>query len=162
MDAVIFDCDGVLIDSETIAHDVELEAMKRLGLFFEGDTYRVRFQGLTVRDWSAALEIEHRAQRGVPLPEGFAGSLSDEITRRVLGDIRPIIGAVDAARAFRGLKAIASSSPRFELHGKVRGLGLLRRACLFRRRRGARKARTGLVSACVRKVVSQAGALCRD
>ena len=34
MDAVIFDCDGVLIDSETIAHEVELEAMKRLGLSF--------------------------------------------------------------------------------------------------------------------------------
>ena len=124
MDAVIFDCDGVLIDSETIAYEVELEAMKRLGLFFEGDTYRTRFQGLAVKDWSAALDIDHRAQRGVPLPVGFIGTLSAEITRRVLGDIRPIIGAVDAARAFRGLKAIASSSPKAELHGKVRGLGL--------------------------------------
>jgi HAD superfamily hydrolase (TIGR01509 family) len=50
--------------------------------------------------------------------------LSAEITRRILSDIRPVAGAFDAARAFRGAKAIASSSPKLELHGKVRALGL--------------------------------------
>jgi len=124
MDAVIFDCDGVLIDSETIAHDVELEAMKRLGLLFDSNAYKARFQGLAVRDWSAALDDDHRTQTGRPLPQGFIEEISAEITRRVLGDIRPIAGAVDAARAFHGLKAVASSSPKVELHGKIRGLGL--------------------------------------
>jgi HAD superfamily hydrolase (TIGR01509 family) len=124
MDAVIFDCDGVLIDSETIAHEVELEAMKRLGLLFDSHAYKARFQGLAVRDWSAALDADHQAQLGRPLPAGFIETISAEITRRVLGDIRPIAGAVEAARAFRGLKAIASSSPKVELHGKIRGLGL--------------------------------------
>lgn len=124
MDAVIFDCDGVLIDSETIAHDVELEAMARLGLSFDSDKYKARFQGLAVRDWSAALNEDHQAQLGRPLPDGFVEALSAEITRRVLADIRPIAGAVEAARAFAGLKAIASSSPKHELHGKIRGLGL--------------------------------------
>ena len=124
MDAVIFDCDGVLIDSETIAHEVELEAMQRLGLLFDSDKDKARFQGLAVRDWSAALEEIHHAQLGRPLLEGFIAALSAEITRRVLGDIRPIAGAVEAARAFHGPKAIASSSPKHELHGKVRGLGL--------------------------------------
>lgn len=124
MDAVIFDCDGVLIDSETIAHEVELEAMQRLGLLFDSHAYKARFQGLAVRDWSAALDEDHRAQTGRPLPPGFIEEISAEITRRVLGDIRPIVGAVDAARAFRGLKAVASSSPKRELHGKIRGLGL--------------------------------------
>jgi beta-phosphoglucomutase-like phosphatase (HAD superfamily) len=124
MDAVIFDCDGVLIDSETIAHDVELEAMARLGLSFDSAKYKARFQGLAVKDWSAALDEDHRAQLGRPLPAGFIESVSAEITRRVLADIRPIAGAVEAARAFRGLRAVASSSPKHELHGKIRGLGL--------------------------------------
>ena len=124
MDAVIFDCDGVLIDSETIAHEVEVEAMKRLGLLFDSHAYKARFQGLAVKDWSAALDEDHRGQTGRPLPEGFIQSINAEITRRVLGDVRPIDGAVEAARAFRGLKAIASSSPKLELHGKIRGLGL--------------------------------------
>jgi HAD superfamily hydrolase (TIGR01509 family) len=124
MDAVIFDCDGVLIDSETIAHEVEVEAMKRLGLLFDSHTNQAQFQGLAVKDWSEALDGIHRAQTGRPLPEGAIQTISAEITRRVLADIRPIAGAVDAARAFSGLKAIASSSPKVELHGKVRGLGL--------------------------------------
>jgi HAD superfamily hydrolase (TIGR01509 family) len=124
VDAVIFDCDGVLIDSETIAHEVEVEAMKRLGLLFDSHANNAKFQGLAVRDWSAALDAEHRAQLSRPLPEGAIQKISTEITRRVLADIRPIDGAVAAARAFPGLKAIASSSPKVELHGKIRGLGL--------------------------------------
>ncbi len=124
MDAVIFDCDGVLIDSETIAHEVELDALKRIGLFADSREYRVRFQGLTVRSWGEALNELHLAQRGAPLPPGFIDQLSAEITRRILSDIRPIAGAFDAARAFQGAKAIASSSPKRELHGKVRALGL--------------------------------------
>jgi HAD superfamily hydrolase (TIGR01509 family) len=124
MDAVIFDCDGVLIDSETIAHEVELEAMNRLGLSFDSDRFKALFQGLGVKDWGEALDAHHRAELGTPLPGGFIEGLSAEITRRILADIRPITGAVDAVRAFRGLKAVASSSPKHELHGKVRGLGL--------------------------------------
>lgn len=124
MDAVIFDCDGVLIDSETIAHEVELDAFQRIGLFFDSKEYRARFQGLTVKSWGEALNERHMAQRGGPLPAGFVEQLSAEITRRILSDIRPIAGAVDAACAFRGAKAIASSSPKLELHGKVRALGL--------------------------------------
>lgn len=122
--AVLFDCDGVLIDSETIAHEVELEALERLGLFYQGDAFKARFQGLAVRDWASGLDADHREQKGVPLPDGFIQGLSAEITRRVLDNIRAIDGAVDAARAYSGLKAVASSSPRVELHGKIRGLGL--------------------------------------
>jgi len=124
MDAVIFDCDGVLIDSETIAHEVEVEALTRLGLLFDSHAYRLKFQGLAVRDWSKALDAEHVAQTGRSLPDGFIRDLSAEISRRILGDIRPIDGASDAAHAFAGLKAIASSSPKPELHKKVRALGL--------------------------------------
>jgi HAD superfamily hydrolase (TIGR01509 family) len=124
MDAVIFDCDGVLIDSETIAHEVGLDALQRIGLFFDSSEYRTRFQGLTVKSWGEALNECHLNQLGAPLPSGFMEQLSANITRRILSDIRPIAGAFDAARAFRGAKAIASSSPKLELHGKVRALGL--------------------------------------
>lgn len=124
MDAVIFDCDGVLIDSETIAHEVELEAFSRLGLFFDSSEYRAKFQGLTVRQWGEVLNASHVAQRGGPMPRGFIERLSAEITRRILADIRPIAGATEAVRAFQGAKAVASSSPKLELHGKIRGLGL--------------------------------------
>lgn len=124
MDAVIFDCDGVLIDSESISHDVELEAFARLGLFVDAAAFKARIQGLSVQGWSREFEALHRAQTGRGLPAGFIDEMCHEITRRILADIRPIPGAVDAARAVRGPKAVASSSPKAELHGKIAGLGL--------------------------------------
>src|SRR5258706_6672730 len=124
MDAVIFDCDGVLIDSETIAHEIEMRAVKSLGLEFDPEVYRRKFQGLAVKSWRRFLDEDHRAQLGKPLPDLFIETLCNEISRRSLSDIRPIDGAVAAVRAFGRAKGVASSSPGHELKGKIAGLGL--------------------------------------
>jgi HAD superfamily hydrolase (TIGR01509 family) len=124
MDAVIFDCDGVLIDSETIAHEVEMRAVRTLGLVFDPEEYRRKFQGLAVKAWRRFLDEDHRAQLGKPLPDPFIDNLCAEITRTILSDIRPIDGAVAAVRAFGRAKGVASSSPGHELKGKIAGLGL--------------------------------------
>ncbi len=124
MDAVIFDCDGVLIDSETIAHEVEMRAVRGLGLDFDAEICRRKFQGLAVKSWRKFLDEDHRAQLGRPLPDLFIENLCNEISGRILSDIRPIDGAVGAVRAFARAKGVASSSPRHELIGKIAGLGL--------------------------------------
>ena len=124
MDAVIFDCDGVLVDSETIAHQVELEAFTRLGFFIDVIAFKSRIQGLSVQGWGRVLNELHLAQLNRPLPEGVVDEVSREITRRILADVRPIPGAKDAVRSFRGRKAVASSSPKHELAGKITQLGL--------------------------------------
>ena len=126
MDAVIFDCDGVLIDSETIAHEVEMRAVRGLGLDFDAEVYRRKFQGLAVKSWRRFLDEDHRAQLGRPLPDLFIENLCHEISSRILSDIRPIDGAVAAVRAFGRAKGVASSSPGHELKGKIAGLGLAR------------------------------------
>ena len=124
MDAVIFDCDGVLIDSETIAHEVEIKALEGLGLVFDPEEFRRKFQGLAVKSWRKLLDQDHRAQLGRPLPDLFIDNLCSEISGSILSDIRPIDGAVAAVRAFGRAKGVASSSPRHELIGKIAGLGL--------------------------------------
>ena len=124
MDAVIFDCDGVLIDSETIAHEVEIRAVKGLGLAFDPEVYRRKFQGFAVKSWRRFLDEDHRAQLGKPLPDLFIENLCAEISGRILADIRPIDGAVAAVRSFARAKGVASSSPGHELTGKIAGLGL--------------------------------------
>jgi HAD superfamily hydrolase (TIGR01509 family) len=124
MDAVIFDCDGVLIDSETIAHEIEMRAVKGLGLEFDPEVYRRKFQGLAVKSWRKFLDEDHRAQLGQPLPDLFIENLCHEISSNILRDIRPIDGAIAAVRAVRRAKGVASSSPGHELKGKIAGLGL--------------------------------------
>ncbi len=126
VDAVIFDCDGVLIDSETIAHEVEMRAVKGLGLDFDPEIYRRKFQGLAVKSWRRFLDEDHRTQLGKPLPDLFIENLCHEISSRILADIRPIDGAAAAVRAFARAKGVASSSPGHELKGKIAGLGLAR------------------------------------
>jgi HAD superfamily hydrolase (TIGR01509 family) len=54
--AVIFDCDGVLVDSERLVTQVESEHLKRLGLELSPEEARVRFLGLTVTDTAARIQ----------------------------------------------------------------------------------------------------------
>jgi HAD superfamily hydrolase (TIGR01509 family) len=122
--AVIFDCDGVLIDSESIAHEVEIATLRSIGLTYDEDEFRAKYQGIAVKEWAAGLDADHVDRFGSPLPAGFIQALSAEITRRILSDIRPIAGAVAAVKSVLRTKAVASSSPRHELVKKVAGLGL--------------------------------------
>jgi beta-phosphoglucomutase-like phosphatase (HAD superfamily) len=58
--AVIFDCDGVLVDSEVIALKVELEMLAEQGLHFEPVDYAIRFMGLSTDAYHAAIDEEAR------------------------------------------------------------------------------------------------------
>jgi HAD superfamily hydrolase (TIGR01509 family) len=122
--AVIFDCDGVLIDSESIAHEVEIAQLRTIGLTYDEDEFRAKYQGVAVKEWAEGLNADYVARFSAPLPVGFIQALSAEITRRILSEIRPIAGAVAAVKFVRVAKAVASSSPRHELIGKIAGLGL--------------------------------------
>ncbi len=52
---VIFDCDGVLVDSEPIVNDVESEFFATLGVTIDPREARRRFQGKTVTDVAGAV-----------------------------------------------------------------------------------------------------------
>ena len=57
-DLVIFDCDGVLVDSEMIASEVLAGEMVRLGLRATGAQCRARFTGLTFAEVIAGIEAD--------------------------------------------------------------------------------------------------------
>lgn len=63
-DAVIFDCDGVLVDSEPITNGVLCEMLNELGLDFDLERTIRTFMGKSVKDEMAAIE----AMIGRPLP----------------------------------------------------------------------------------------------
>jgi len=53
---VIFDCNGVLVDSEPIAASVLAEAFRRIGLATSPETVMRRFHGRRPADIFAAVE----------------------------------------------------------------------------------------------------------
>src|SRR5262245_58102197 len=72
---VIFDCDGVLIDSELIGARIEAAELARIGIQVAEGEILTRLLGMTADAMYRALEIEHRCA----LPEGFAAAVQAEI-----------------------------------------------------------------------------------
>lgn len=66
--AIIFDCDGVLIDSERIASRVDAESLTTIGIKITAAALAHRFSGVSYRDMYAALE----AETGIRLPDDYA------------------------------------------------------------------------------------------
>lgn len=119
-DAVVFDCDGCLVDTEALVVEVLGQALADLGLGYEPH----RYMGLSEPAFFAALDAEHRARHGRPLPDGFADSCT-QATRAALQDrLREIPGAGEAVRACPWPKAVASGSSRASLQRKLTHIGL--------------------------------------
>ncbi|TDD71980.1 HAD family phosphatase [Jiangella aurantiaca] len=109
MDAVVFDLDGVLVDSERAWDEVRRAVVAEHGGEWTDAATRA-MQGMSTPEWAAYLVGELGAAL---TPNEAARTVVDEMARRY-ADAPPVIdGAVDAVRAVaaRLPVAIASSSP---------------------------------------------------
>ncbi len=61
---VIFDCDGVLVESEAIYVSAELEFLSDVGLTFDRNDYIRQFMGLPPDVWEARVAEVLTAQKG--------------------------------------------------------------------------------------------------
>jgi beta-phosphoglucomutase-like phosphatase (HAD superfamily) len=120
--AVIFDCDGVLVDSEVLALEVELEVLAELGLTFDRDDYVLRFMGLSTADFHAAMDEEARKRLGRPVSADVRGS--DRLRAVMIAQLTEVTGATDVVRALTLPKAIASSGSAPGLERKLKQTGL--------------------------------------
>jgi HAD superfamily hydrolase (TIGR01509 family) len=82
-DLVIFDCDGVLVDSEAISCRAHAEVLSRHGYPITTEQVFQRFLGRSARQ--ANLEIE--AELGRSLPADFHSQLQDELFRSFEADL---------------------------------------------------------------------------
>ena len=92
---IIFDCDGVLIDSEIVAARLEAEAITELGLPTTAEEICRRFAGTTTREVWATLERE----LGRPLPDGFFEAHLAHVRDVFSRELEPIAGARAAVEA---------------------------------------------------------------
>jgi len=119
---VIFDCNGVLVDSEPIAAAVLSEALGGAGVRLSAGGVMRRFQGRRPADVIAAIEIAI----GKSLPGDFATNVATETMRRLRNELRPVAHAERALTWIRGPKAVASSSPFDRIRLSLELTGLLR------------------------------------
>jgi len=126
IDAVIFDMDGILIDTEPVWRRVETEIFKRVGATVEYDD-TAETMGMPIRD---VVRLRHSQQ---PWSTPSVDEVADEILHRVVEFVAtkgvPIPGAVDAVQAATELGlpiGLASSSSHVLINAVVDRLGLRR------------------------------------
>jgi beta-phosphoglucomutase-like phosphatase (HAD superfamily) len=122
--ALIFDCDGVLVDSEAIHVAVEMELLKEMGLAYEWEAYLSRFVGLGVPEFHAALAEDYAALGQGPFTDDFGPRLHDRAWPRIEAELTALPGAAELAARFEGPIAVASSSITPKLHRKLELTGL--------------------------------------
>lgn len=121
--AVIFDLDGVLMDSEWIAFLVWRDYVERHGARLDDSVYP-HIIGLTAEE--TAEYIMRESNTAFDVTESCAAVWAG-LSEKLRGMIDPLPGSVELVRdlAGRGLPlAIASNSPRAYIENALRGLGL--------------------------------------
>ena len=121
--AVIFDLDGVIVDSEIWWHEARVAWAAARGLSWaEADTRAV--MGANSRGWARIM------RQRLGLPEAEEAAIQDEIVARVVDRYRdgaPVIdGAVDAVRRIASgwPVAVASSAHRRVIEAALQATGL--------------------------------------
>ena len=119
---VIFDCNGVLVDSEPLATAVVSKEFMRAGFPLTPDMVARYFTGRRPADMFA--EVEFAAGR--KLPAGFAAGVADSILTRFRSELRPTHHAAYALSWLRGPKCVASSSSIERIRVSLESTGLIR------------------------------------
>jgi len=121
MTAIIFDCDGVLVDSEALALEVELAAMAELGIADDAQTHMEKYLGLTGPEFYDAIEREFSRVHNRPLPPDFRATCQRRYRAAIDSDrLVEIAGARDFVMTLSCAKAVASSSSVESLERKLR------------------------------------------
>jgi HAD superfamily hydrolase (TIGR01509 family) len=121
VDLVIFDCDGVLVDSEIVSFEAEAEALSELGINLPVDELMERFVGLSSASAFAILENEH----GIRLPPDFAAHCRQRVLEAFDRKLRPIAGVIPLLEGLTHRRCIASSSELERIRHSLMLTGIL-------------------------------------
>lgn len=110
IDLVIFDCDGVLIDSELISARVLIAALARAGVSVDLDHFREHFLGRSFPTVAQQVREDFR----IALPDDFEAGYRADLLAAFATELRPtpgVAGVLDRL-AVRRCVATSSSPPR--------------------------------------------------
>lgn len=118
---IIFDCDGVLVDSEIISNAIDAELMTGAGWPITTDDLIRNYIGRP----KAEIWAEIASQRGQPWPEGLIERADALLLERIETELQPVAGIAEALRRLPGRKAVASSSALPKLRRSLERCALL-------------------------------------
>jgi HAD superfamily hydrolase (TIGR01509 family) len=117
---VIFDCDGVLVDSERLAVRVEAEYLAELGWPLTEAEIVERFMGRTTEYMDGAIE----AQLGSRLPADWKEQFHRRYREAFAADLAPVDGVVEVLDRLTVPTCVASSGSHDKLRFTLGHTGL--------------------------------------
>jgi HAD superfamily hydrolase (TIGR01509 family) len=122
-DLIIFDCDGVLVDSEPLANRVFAEALDEVGLAMSFDEVCATFVGLSM---SRCVEIVEQ-RLGRELPADFVPRLQQRTFDAFRADLQAVPGVAGALDRIAAPVCVASSGEHDKMNLTLGLTGLLPR-----------------------------------
>ena len=120
---IIFDCDGVLVDSETLGNRVLVAAAGECGVAMELEEAVTLFRGCKMADCVATLA----GRLGRPLPDDFVATVRARTAAAFRAELRAVDGVHAALAEIRVPVCVASSGPREKIELALSVTGLLPR-----------------------------------
>jgi len=117
---VIFDCDGVLVDSEPIAVRIDVEMLAEVGVTMTEEEVIERFVGRS----PDVILAEAEARLGRRVPEGWFERGETRIRRAYATELRPVDGISEALEEIGDPVCVASSSGHDNIRYKLELTGL--------------------------------------
>ena len=123
IDLIIFDCDGVLVDSEVISCRAHADVLTRHGYPITPEQVFSRFLGRSTRQANQEIETE----LGRKLPDAYHGDLQDELFRSFAADLEAIRGIHDVLDLVTQAVCVASSGSHQRMQVSLGSTGLYER-----------------------------------
>src|SRR5690554_850097 len=112
LDLVIFDCDGVLVDSERLAVKIDVHVLSKLGWHMTEAELIERFVGVSDAHFKQAIE----AHLGNNLPDGWDAEFEPLYRDAFAAELTAVEGVIDALDRITIQTCVASSGT----HEKMR------------------------------------------
>lgn len=118
--AIIFDCDGVIVDTESVSNAIFKTMLSECGLELDDDTLHSQFTGFTNKQ-----NLVHAEKLlGKPLPKNFDADYRQRFYDAMEQDLQPIDGVLSLLSKITVPIAMATNARREEMDYKLHKIQL--------------------------------------
>ncbi len=119
--ALIFDCDGTLVDSERVGNQVIVESVRDFGLELSLEEALEAFAGRKMTDTLAIIQ----ARLGHPLPHDYLHTLRAQMAEAFKARLKAMEGVHDLLKGLEVPICVASNGPHEKMQVSLGVTGLL-------------------------------------
>ena len=118
IDLIIFDCDGVLVDSEELANAITAKMLATYGHNITSEELIRRFKGMKLKTYFDILKNE----TGIELPQSFETDLRNRMAEVFKTQVQPVEGALSLIKSLRVPFCVASNGPLNKIEENMKNI----------------------------------------